>query len=110
VLQIMRAIRDGYDVRGVYYWTLMDNFEWNMGYTMKFGIYSWSPGDPSKQRILKEGGRLLARFYATWPSSMLALKRYCKVPHRPRALSLFPRVQRCLPVVPAGRQMSCHPQ
>ena len=36
---MMRAIRDGYDVRGVYYWTLMDNFEWNAGYLMKFGIY-----------------------------------------------------------------------
>ena len=40
---MMRAIRDGYDVRGVYYWTLMDNFEWNAGYEMKFGIYTCAP-------------------------------------------------------------------
>jgi Glycosyl hydrolase family 1 len=52
-VQMMRAIRDGYDVRGVYYWTLMDNFEWNAGYTMKFGIYKWESGKPDQQRVLK---------------------------------------------------------
>jgi beta-glucosidase len=30
-LQTLRAIADGADVRGFYYWTLVDNFEWNAG-------------------------------------------------------------------------------
>jgi len=32
------AMRQGVDVQGYFYWSLLDNFEWNSGYAKRFGI------------------------------------------------------------------------
>ena len=29
----------GVDVRGYYWWTLVDNYEWNHGMDLRFGLY-----------------------------------------------------------------------
>lgn len=37
--QNLHYCRDGSDVRGYFAWSLLDNFEWDSGYSVRFGIY-----------------------------------------------------------------------
>jgi beta-galactosidase len=47
---VWRAIRDGVDLRGYYAWTLVDNYEWNHGMELRFGLFAVEPDDPAKAR------------------------------------------------------------
>jgi beta-glucosidase len=36
--QVLRARAAGSDVRGYFAWSLLDNFEWNLGNAMRYGL------------------------------------------------------------------------
>lgn len=57
-MQVKTAVKDGYDLRGYHYWTLLDNFEWNFAYDLKFGLYEWDQKDPAGKRTLRNGAKV----------------------------------------------------
>ncbi len=52
-----RAVREGYPVKGYFYWTLMDSFEWASGFGSRFGLYR------TDFETLERTPRLSARWY-----------------------------------------------
>lgn len=61
--QIERARKRGVDVRGYYHWSLMDNFEWHLGYGPRFGLYTVDLG--TYARTPTEGATLLGEIVAS---------------------------------------------
>ncbi len=56
------AIESGIDVRGYFYWSFLDNYEWAWGYAQRFGIVYVDYA--SQERVVKESGNEYARIIA----------------------------------------------
>ena len=52
---VRKAMHNGYNVIGYYYWSLMDNFEWAFGYDMRFGLYEVD--FDTQERRLRDGSK-----------------------------------------------------
>lgn len=63
---IGRAIRDGYDVRGYFAWSLADNYEWHWGYKATFGLSHMDP--TTHDRILKPSAGTFAETIRRHPT------------------------------------------
>jgi len=61
---LSKAIRDGAQVLGYFYWSLYDNFEWCLGYDMRFGLYETNYA--TQQRTLRAGAKPLIDTIDKW--------------------------------------------
>ena len=59
---VLDAAEAGVDIRGFFYWSLMDNFEWAWGYDKRFGIVRVDYD--TQQRTVKDSGHEYARIIA----------------------------------------------
>ncbi|MDN3311423.1 GH1 family beta-glucosidase [Microbacterium oryzae] len=62
VVAVRDALDRGVDVRGYFYWSLLDNYEWAWGYARRFGIVHVDYA--TQERTVKESGREYARIIA----------------------------------------------
>ena len=59
---VRRCLDDGIDVRGYTYWSLLDNFEWVLGYVPTFGLvevdhdHLRTPAQ-AERRVVRRGGQ-----------------------------------------------------
>lgn len=60
---LVRAANEGVTLRGYLHWSLLDNFEWQEGYTQRFGMIYVD--FPTQKRVLKDSARWYARVIAT---------------------------------------------
>ena len=51
-------IAQGYDIRGYLHWTLTDNFEWNEGWTLRFGLVALDP--ETQHRTMRSSAKLFS--------------------------------------------------
>jgi beta-glucosidase len=56
-----RAMQRGVEVRGFFYWSLLDNFEWQFGYAKKFGLVAVDFTDARLPRAMKPMGRFYSQ-------------------------------------------------
>jgi beta-glucosidase len=56
--QVWRAIENGWPVKGYYHWSQVDNFEWERGWTQRFGLWEMDPATQVRRK------RLSADLYA----------------------------------------------
>ena len=63
ILAVHEAIAKGVNVQGYFAWSLLDNFEWSLGYSKRFGIVHVN--FETQQRTLKDSARYYARIIAS---------------------------------------------
>lgn len=59
IVAMERAISEGVDLRGYFHWSLLDNFEWDMGWWPKFGLV-----EVDRENGMKRNVRPSAKWFA----------------------------------------------
>ncbi len=75
VHQLWRALNSHCPVQGYFHWTLVDNFEWERGWTQKFGL--WGLNVETQERTKRPSVDLYARICNENALSREAVQDYC---------------------------------
>lgn len=73
--QLNQAIKEGADIRGYFYWSLLDNFEWTWGLGPRFGLVKVD--FQTQQREITPAGKIYRRICANNAITQ-DLKKYIK--------------------------------
>jgi beta-glucosidase/6-phospho-beta-glucosidase/beta-galactosidase len=60
--ELRRMWQQGYDVRGYFHWSLVDNFEWSEGWHLRFGLYALD--EATQQRFARPSAEIYRQIIA----------------------------------------------
>lgn len=72
--QVWRAVNFNWPVRGYFHWTLVDNFEWDRGWSQRFGLYALNV--ENQERTARPSARLYAEICKQGAISSQMVKQY----------------------------------
>jgi beta-glucosidase len=75
IQQMWRAVNFNFPVKGYYHWSLVDNFEWERGWTQRFGL--WGLDVETQARIRRKSVDLYAEICRENGLSTEMVAKYC---------------------------------
>jgi len=75
IYQVWRAVNFNFPVKGYFHWSLVDNFEWERGWTQRFGL--WGLDENTQKRIRRPSVDLYAEICKENGLSSEMVQKYC---------------------------------
>lgn len=76
--ELRRMWQQGYDVRGYFHWSLVDNYEWSEGWHLRFGLYALE--ETTQQRTARPSAALYRKIIHDHGIRRELLERYSTPP------------------------------
>ncbi|HJS18864.1 MAG TPA: family 1 glycosylhydrolase [Anaerolineales bacterium] len=73
--QVWRAVNFNWPVKGYFHWTLMDNFEWERGWTQRFGL--WALDEKTQKRTKRPSADLYEEICRENGLTSEMVQKYC---------------------------------
>jgi len=73
--QVWRAVNFNWQVKGYFHWSLIDNFEWERGWTQRFGL--WGLDTETQKRIKRPSVDMYAEICKENGVSSQMVEKYC---------------------------------